>query len=206
MRLAAYFNPTGHHVASWRHPRAQADAGINFRHYIEIAQSSSAKFDMIFLADGVATREAHMDALSRWYSSSPSQPLTLLSALASVTDRIGLVATASTTYELSRRRKSPRSTTSAMAVPAGTASPPCSRRRRAISAGPASSRARCRTRAREFTRVVTELWDSWDDDAFVRDTVRGLFFDAEAACAAPQGEYYSVEGPLNVPRPPQAGR
>jgi alkanesulfonate monooxygenase len=100
MRLAAYFNPTGHHVASWRHPRAQVDAHVNFRHYIEIAQTAErAKLDMIFLADGVATREAHMDALSRSVQFvAHLEPLTLLSALASVTDRIGLVATASTTY------------------------------------------------------------------------------------------------------------
>ena len=100
MRLAAYFNPTGHHVASWRHPRAQVDAHINIGHYIEIAQTAErAKLDMIFLADGVATREAHMDALSRSVQFvAHLEPLTLLSALATATDRIGLVATASTTY------------------------------------------------------------------------------------------------------------
>ena len=80
MRLAAYFNPTGHHVASWRHPRAQSDAEINMRHYVEIAQTAErAKFDMIFLADGVATREAHMDALSRSVQFvAHFEPLTLL--------------------------------------------------------------------------------------------------------------------------------
>jgi alkanesulfonate monooxygenase len=96
MRLAAYFNPTGHHVASWRHPRAQVNAHINIRHDIEIAQTAErAKIDMIFLADGVATREAHMDALSRSVQFvAHLEPLTSPSALASVTDRIGLVATA----------------------------------------------------------------------------------------------------------------
>src|SRR5262249_48637088 len=100
MRLAAYFNPTGHHVASWRHPRAQIDAHINIKHYVEIAQSAErAKFDMIFLADGVATREAHIEALSRSVQFvAHFEPLTLLSALAMVTEKIGLVATASTTY------------------------------------------------------------------------------------------------------------
>ena len=100
MHLAAYFNPTGHHVASWRHSRAQIDAHINMRHYIEIAQTAErAKFDMIFLADSVATREAHMEALSRSVQFvAHFEPLTLLSALAMVTERIGLVATASTTY------------------------------------------------------------------------------------------------------------
>src|ERR1700744_4438916 len=100
MRLAAYYNPTGHHVASWRHPRAQADASTNIDHYVEIAQTAERnKFDLLFLADGNATREAHTDAIS------PSvrfvahfEPMTLLSALAMVTRRIGLVATVSTSW------------------------------------------------------------------------------------------------------------
>src|ERR1700704_921234 len=71
MRLGAFFNPTGHHVASWRHPRAQADAGINFQHYVEITQTAErANFE----------------------------PITLLSALSTQTSHIGLVATASTSY------------------------------------------------------------------------------------------------------------
>jgi alkanesulfonate monooxygenase SsuD/methylene tetrahydromethanopterin reductase-like flavin-dependent oxidoreductase (luciferase family) len=66
MRLGAFFNPTGHHVASWRHPRAQADAGINFQHYLEIARTAErAKFDMVFLADNVCVRDAKMEALCR---------------------------------------------------------------------------------------------------------------------------------------------
>ena len=98
MRLGAFFNPTGHHVASWRHPDAQADAGINFRHYVELAQTAErAKFDMVFLADNLCVRRAHMDAISRSAQYIANfEPLTLLSALAAVTSRIGLVATAST--------------------------------------------------------------------------------------------------------------
>jgi FMN-dependent oxidoreductase (nitrilotriacetate monooxygenase family) len=209
MRLAAYFNPTGHHVASWRHPRAQVDAHVNFRHYIEIAQSAErAKFDMIFLADGVATREAHMDALSRSVQFvAHLEPLTLLSALASVTDRIGLVATASTTYNepyhvarkfasldyISRGRAGWNCVTSVQPAEARNFGRP--------SVEPRPVRY---ARAREFTRVVTGLWDSWDDDAFVRDTQSGLFFDPQKLhVLRHKGEYYQVEGPLNVPRPPQ---
>src|SRR5690606_4940764 len=66
LRLGAFFNPTGHHVASWRHPDAQADAGINFRHFAEIAQTAErGKFDMVFLADANCVRDARMEALSR---------------------------------------------------------------------------------------------------------------------------------------------
>src|SRR6267154_4061485 len=100
MRLGAFFNPTGHHVASWRHPGAQADAGINFKHYIEIAQTAErGKFDMIFLADNVCVREAKMEALSRSAQYIANfEPITLISALAGVTSRIGLTCTASTSY------------------------------------------------------------------------------------------------------------
>jgi alkanesulfonate monooxygenase SsuD/methylene tetrahydromethanopterin reductase-like flavin-dependent oxidoreductase (luciferase family) len=100
MRLGAFFNPTGHHVASWRHPRAQADAGINFRHYVEITQTAErAKFDLVFLADNICVRDANMEALSRSAQYIANfEPLTLLSALSTQTSNIGLVATASTSY------------------------------------------------------------------------------------------------------------
>ncbi|MEA2949813.1 MAG: hypothetical protein QOI40_5143 [Alphaproteobacteria bacterium] len=209
MRLAAYFNPTGHHVASWRHPRAQVDAHINIRHYIEIAQTAErAKFDMIFLADGVATREAHMDALSRSVQFvAHLEPLTLLAALATVTDRIGLVATASTTYN--EPYHVARKFASLDYISNGRAGWNC-----VTSVQPAEARNFGRAgveprpvryaRAREFTQVVTGLWDSWDDDAFVRDTQSGLFFDpARLHVLRHEGKHYSVEGPLNVPRPPQ---
>ena len=100
LRLGAFFNPTGHHVASWRHPRSQADAGINFQHYVEITRTAErAKFDMVFFADNVCVREANMEALSRSAQYIANfEPLTLLSALAPMTSHIGLVATASTSY------------------------------------------------------------------------------------------------------------
>ena len=67
MKLGAFFHPTGHHVASWLHPDAQADAGTNFRHYLELAQmSETAKFDLMFLADALAVRDGNLEALSRW--------------------------------------------------------------------------------------------------------------------------------------------
>src|SRR5579863_2328184 len=100
MRLGAFFNPTGHHVASWRHPRAQADAGINFQHYLDITRTAErGKFDMVFLADNLGVRQAHMEALSRSAQYIANfEPLTLLAALATHTAHIGLVATASTSY------------------------------------------------------------------------------------------------------------
>ena len=100
MKLGAFFTPTGHHVASWRHPAAQADAGQNFEHNLAMAKTAErACFDMIFLADGLAVRQAHMDALSRSAQYIANfEPVTLISALAAVTERIGLTCTASTSY------------------------------------------------------------------------------------------------------------
>lgn len=210
MRLAAYFNPTGHHVASWRHPRAQADASTNIEHYVAIAQAAErAKFDMIFLADGNATRAAHIDALSRSVQFvAHFEPLTLLSALAMTTSRIGLVATASTTYNepyhVARKFASLDHISHGRAgwnlVTSGQDA-------EAFNFGRAGAMAHHDRyqRAIEFANVVKGLWDSWDDDAFVRSKESGLFFDPEKMhVLGHKGKLVSdVLGPLNVPRPPQ---
>ena len=209
MRLAAYYNPTGHHVASWRHPRAQADAHVNIDHYVEIAQTAErAKFDLLFLADGNATREAHIEALSRSVQFvAHFEPLTLLSALAMVTSRIGLIGTASTSYNhpyhiarkfasldhISRGRAGWNLVTSGQKAEALNFD--------RTEPWPHAERYH---RAHEFAAVVKGLWDSWDDDAFVRDKESGLFFEpSKMHPLNHKGEVYSVRGPLNVPRPPQ---
>ena len=96
MRMGAFFNPTGHHVASWRHPQAQADAGSNFRHHVELARTAEgARFDMIFFADNLAIRTASMAALSRSAQYIANfEPVTLVSALDAVTERIGQIGRA----------------------------------------------------------------------------------------------------------------
>jgi len=209
MRLAAYYNPTGHHVASWRHPRAQADAHINIDHYVEIAQTAErAKFDLMFLADANATRDVHMDALSRSVQFvSHFEPLTLLSALAMVTSRIGLIGTASTSYNhpyhIARKFASldhiSRGRAGWNLVTSGQASEAKNFDR--TEPWPHAERYH---RAHEFAAVVKGLWDSWDDDAFVREKDTGLFFVPEKMHQLNhKGEVYSVRGPLNVPRPPQ---
>jgi alkanesulfonate monooxygenase len=209
MRLAAYFNPTGHHVASWRHPRAYPKANVDIDHYVEIAQTAErAKFDMIFLADGLATREAHIEAISRSVQFvAHFEPLTLLSALAMKTERIGLTGTVSTTYN--EPFHIARKLASLDWISKGRAGWNC-----VTSVQPAETRNFGKAgvdprevryeRARENAQVVTGLWDSWDDDAFVRDTEQGLYFVPERMHKLNhKGKYYSVEGPLNVPRSPQ---
>jgi FMN-dependent oxidoreductase (nitrilotriacetate monooxygenase family) len=209
LKLGAFFNPTGHHVASWRHPGAQADAGINFRHYVEIAQTAErAKFDMVFLADNVCVREANMEALSRSAQYIANfEPITLISALAAVTERIGLTCTASTSYNepfhvarkfasldhISGGRAGWNLVTSGMAAEAYN-----------FNRDAHYGHAERYQRANEFAEVVCALWDSWDDDAFVRDKASGLFFKPEGMHVLNhKGKHFKVRGPLNVPRPPQ---
>jgi len=209
MRLAAYFNPTGHHVASWRHPRAVADAHINIKHYVEITQTAErAKFDLVFLADGVATRQADIEAQSRSVQFiAHFEPITLLSALAMVTERIGLVATMSTSYNapyhVARKFASLDHISGGRSgwnlVTSGQLAEALNFNR----TEPFPHHERYK-RAHEFAEVVMGLWDSWDDDAFVRDKDSGLFFEPDKMhYLNHKGKDYSVRGPLNVPRSPQ---
>ena len=209
LRLGAFYNPTGHHVASWRHPGAQADAGINFKHYVEIAQTAErAKFDMIFLADNVCVRDAKMEALSRSAQYIANfEPITLIAALAGVTERIGLTCTASTSYNepfhvarkfasldhISGGRAGWNLVTSGQSVEA-----------RNFGRDFHFGHAERYQRANEFAEVVVALWDSWDDDAFMRDKASGRFFDPEKMHFLNHvGKHFKVKGPLNIPRPPQ---
>jgi FMN-dependent oxidoreductase (nitrilotriacetate monooxygenase family) len=209
MRLGAFFNPTGHHVASWRHPRAQADAGINFKHYVEITQTAErAKFDLVFLADNICVREANMEAVSRSAQYIANfEPITLLSALSTQTSHIGLVATASTSYNepyhvarkfasldhLSGGRAGWNLVTSGMGAEAQN-----------FNRDIHYEHGERYDRAQEFAQVVVGLWDSWEDDAFLRDKEAGRFFNPDKLHRLDhKGKHFSVRGPLNVPRSPQ---
>ncbi len=205
LRLGAFFNPTGHHVASWRHPQSQADAGVNFKHYVEIAQTAErAKFDMMFLADNIGVREAKMEALSRSAQYIANfEPITLISALAAVTSRIGLTCTASTSYNepfhvarkfasldhISGGRAGWNLVTSGMDVEALN-----------FNRDKHYGHAERYERANEFAEVVTALWDSWDDDAFPRDKESGQFFDpGEDAFPQPRREALQGQRPAQHP-------
>jgi len=206
MRLGAFFNPTGHHVASWRHPRAVADAGINFAHYLDITRTAErGKFDMVFLADNLGVRHAHMEALSRSAQYIANfEPITLLSALATHTTNIGLVATASTSFnEPFHVARKFASLDHLSGGRAGWNLVTSGQENEAKNFGREThyEHAERYNRAREFARVVLELWDTWDDDAFVRDKDSGLFFKPEGLHPLDhRGEYFGVHGALNVPR------
>ena len=209
MRLGAFFMPTGHHVASWRHPQADADAGVNFKHYVKLSQAAeAAKFDMVFLADGLAVRPAHPEALRRSAQYIANfEPLTLLSGIAAVTERIGLVATASTSYNepyhVARKFASLDHISGGRAgwnVVTGSQGAEARNFGRDSHYGHAERYAR----AHEFTEVVCKLWDSWEDDAFPRDKASGIFLEPDKMHPiSHEGQHFKVLGPLNIPRCPQ---
>lgn len=210
MRLGAFLMATGHHVAGWRHPAAQADAGVNLRHYIEITRAAErAGFDMMFLADtqGTMFDDDGRDAASRGAIALSFEPVTLLSAVAAHTSRIGLVATASTSfYEpflLARQFASLDLLSAGRAgwnlVTSATAS-----EARNFGRDQQPDPDKRYDRAEEFADVVRGLWRSWNDDAFVRDKADGRFFDpARVRALNHRGTHFTVAGPLNVPRSPQ---
>jgi len=210
MRLAAFLYPTGYHVGAWRHPDVPAGAGVDIRHFIKLATlAEQACFDFLFLADSSAVRGDDLYALERTAIRYIAQfePLTLLSALAVSTQRIGLVASVSTTYN--EPYHVARSFASLDHISGGrtgwnlvTSQNPYEAYNFGYDAHPPHP-ARY-DRAREFADVVVGLWDSWDDDAFIRDKAAGLFFRREGMHVLDHaGEHFRVRGPLNVPRSPQ---
>ena len=201
IHLGLFLQGAGHHVSGWRHPKAEAGSE-NFDLLRRVTQAAEqAKFDMVFLADGLTSGvDAHPSTIARF------EPLTLLAALALVTDKIGLAATSSTTYgepyhtarafssidHLSHGRAAWNIVTTSYARTANnfSKSHPEHDERYAV--------------AEEFVDVVRGLWDSWDDDAFIKDKQSGIYADPNKVHMLDhQGKYYSVKGPLNIPRSPQ---
>ncbi len=208
LRLGAFLPGAGHHVAAWRHPDAQADGGINLEHYKQIAQTAErGLFDTIFLADGLAAGISNGGHKGKHAWGGSFEPLTLFSALSVVTSHIGFVATASTTYEdpyiLARKFASLDHISSGRAgwnvVTTGNQQTAANF---GLEAHP--DHALRYQRAHEFVEVVKGLWDSWEDDAFIRNKDTGQFFDPDKRHELNhKGSFFSVKGPLNVPRPPQ---
>lgn len=206
MKLGAFLMATGHHVAAWRHPDVPANAGLDIRHYRHLAQvAEGARFDALFVADSVAAPTG--DIASHMARSDHFEPLTLLCALSAVTEHIGLIATATTTYNepyhvarkfasldhLSGGRAGWNLVTSDAAAEAQN-----------FGRDQHLGHAERYSRAREFHQVVTGLWDSWADDAFIRDKASGRYYEPSGLHVLNhQGEHFSVKGPLNVARSPQ---
>ncbi|QHN18615.1 LLM class flavin-dependent oxidoreductase [Gordonia amarae] len=203
LHLNAFIYPAGHHEAAWRHPRSQPHRIFDADYYQEIGKAAEAAlFDAVFFADGPALRsEAAYSTAGRL------EPITVLGAIAAATERIGLIATASTTYYepynlarlfstldfVSKGRASwniVTTSTDAAAENFGlTAHPDPAQRYK---------------RAAEFVDAATRLWDSWEDDAVVLDRENGQYADTDKIHRAEfVGEHLSVRGAFNAPRSPQ---
>src|SRR5262245_23121889 len=208
LRLGAFMRPVSLHTGAWRYPGAYPDANFNYGHLKHFTQKlEHGKFDAFFMADHMAVLNMPMDALKRSHTSTSFEPFTLLSALSQVTERIGLVATGSTTfdapYHIARRFASLDHLSGGRA---GWNIVTTSNPDAALNFGMEEhmEHGERYRRAREFYDVVTGLWDSWADDAFVRDVEHGIFFDPDKMHVLDhKGKYLSVRGPLNIARPVQ---
>jgi alkanesulfonate monooxygenase len=208
LRLGAFMRPVSIHTAAWRYPGSFPDANFNFGHLKRFIQKlEHGKFDAFFMADHLAVMNMPINALKRSHTVTSFEPFTLLAALAGATERIGLVATASTTYDepyhVARRFASLDHISGGRAGwnVVTTGNPETALNFGRDDHMEHSERYK---RAREFFDVVTGLWDSFADDAFVRDVESGVYFDPEKMHALNhKGQFLSVKGPLNIARPPQ---
>jgi alkanesulfonate monooxygenase len=208
LRLGAFMRPVSIHTGAWRYPGAWPDANFNFERLKQLAQTlERGRFDAFFMADHLALLNMPIEALQRSHTATSFEPFTLLSALAQHTRHLGLIATASTTFDepfhIARRFASLDHLSGGRA---GWNIVTTSNPDAALNFGREDHMEHDARydRAREFHDVVTGLWDSWADDAFVRDVDSGRFFDpAKLHVLAHKGEHLSVRGPLHIARPVQ---
>ncbi|WP_175969230.1 LLM class flavin-dependent oxidoreductase [Burkholderia sp. BCC0322] len=208
LHLGAFMRPAAIHTGAWRYPGADPHANFSLDQMRRsIRRLEAAKFDAFFMADHLALLNMPMAALMRSHTVTSFEPFTLLSALSAVTERIGLIATASTTfdapYHIARRFASLDHISGGRAGwnVVTTANPDA-----ALNFGYESQMGHDDRYelAREFVDVVTGLWDSFADDAFVRNTESGVFVDpARIHAISHTGPSLKVRGPLNIARPPQ---
>ena len=208
MKLGMFYWPCGHHIAAWRHPDSIPNSGSNLPHIIELAQlAERGLFDMFFMADSVSFWRGELDAMTHDSYGTWIEPFTLMGALAQHTTNLGVVCTATTTYDqpysLARRFASLDLVSGGRAgwnlVTSGN-------RAEADSFGLAEhlEKAQRYKRAREFAHVVRGLWNSWGEGVFIRNQGTGIFFDKDKLQILDhEGEFFSVKGPINVPPSPQ---
>ncbi|TCL05227.1 alkanesulfonate monooxygenase [Sodalis ligni] len=205
MHLGAFLQDVGHHIGAWRHPDAPRNAGMNLEHFKLLARrAEDAKFDMIFLGDQMTFQYEEDEHIGRTTRTVNFEPLTLLSALAMLTRRIGLVATASTSYNepfnVARKFASLDHISGGRAgwniVTSWTLGEALNFNRDEV-----MDHGLRYQRAQEFVDVVQGLWDSWEDDALLNDKKTGLFFDPDKLHVLDhQGRFFKVRGPLNISR------
>jgi alkanesulfonate monooxygenase len=210
MHLSLSIAHLGYHPAAWRMQGVPADGTMNFQHYVNCCRIAAAgKFDFIFLADVAAVREFGDPRVrrDREQQHAKHEPFTLIGALASVVPEIGFIATGSTSFHhpynfarrlstldhISQGRVGWNLVTSWSRDEAANFGLPA----------PLDSDAR-HARAREFADIVTRLFDTWEDEAFVRDKASGVYFDRDKLHFLDHdGKHFKVKGPLDTSRPPQ---
>jgi FMN-dependent oxidoreductase (nitrilotriacetate monooxygenase family) len=203
LHLNAFLMGVGHHEAAWRLPESDPRAEVDVEHYRNLARiAERGKLDSLFLADGPVL----WDQVGRRPSGS-LEPTVLLTALAGVTERIGLIATASTTYNepynLARRFASLDVISGGRAgwnivTTAGLNAA------RNFNLDHLPAHHERYQRAAEFVDVSLKLWDSWDDDVVLADKAAGVWGDQDKIYPpAHEGTHFRVAGALNVPRTPQ---
>lgn len=210
MKLGLSLRYLGYHLGSWRHPEVNPGGSSEFECFLEAVKvAEAAKFDMVFLADGIGIRsiDEPRGSLARSRQNVELEPLTLFSALAPLTKNIGLVATASTTYnepyhvarkygsldQISGGRAGWNVVTSWSDQEAWNFN-----RSKHLDYDTRYERAE------EFVDVVTGLWDSWEPDAFTYNKETGIFYDESKLHVLNHvGKHFTVRGPLSVRRSPQ---
>ena len=203
LHLNLFIHGRGHHEAAWRHPSASTLKLTDIGYYTDLARrAETGLFDSVFLADSLALGDDAGHAPRTWL-----EPVTVLAAMAGATQRIGLIATCSSTYtepynlarqfgtidHISNGRAGWNIVTSWLAAAADNYG----------GAGQLSHAERYE-RAEEYMQVVTALWDSWSDDAILDDRAAGIYArDGSIRAVTHVGKHYQVKGPLNLPRCPQ---
>jgi len=206
--LNAFFMRFGHHPAAWRHPSSTGNGRPNIAYWVKAAQlAEKAKFDTFFLADFIGRSANNLEKSSRHNISFQFEPFTLLSAIAAVTEHIGLVATVNTNY--TQPYNIARQFASLDHISGGRAgwnvvSSFSETTAQNFGLGPRTHEERYE-RADEFLKIAKALWDSWSDDAFDHpDRVNNRFFDPENAYPVDiKGKYFSSKGLLDIARPIQ---
>ena len=202
LHLNAFLMSTGHHEASWRLPESDPFANTDVHHFVRLAQiAERGRMDSVFFADSPM-----LGAVGRRPAGS-LEPTMLLAALAMATERVGLIATASTTYNepynLGRRFGSLDHLSGGRAGwnIVTTATIDAARNFNLDELPQHRDRYR---RAEEFVEVTNRLWDSWDEDAVIADKAEGVWGDDQRVHPiGHRGEYFNVAGALNLPRTPQ---
>ncbi len=203
LHLNLFIHSRGHHEASWRHPASSPQALTDIRYYQDLAQRAEmALFNSIFIADQLALGEDVAQAPRIWL-----EPVTTLAALAMATSRIGMIATASTTYtepfNLARQFASLDHISNGRAAWNIVTSWLATAARNFGGTGQVSHADRY-SRGEEFMSVVKALWDSWAEDAVVDDRANGRYTRPDRIRPINhRGDFYQVAGPLNMPRCPQ---